>query len=91
MAEKMYRFSGTKHAHDIEFRRNRVYIERHDMEMGDTPWNDATYDKMTELYDQLTELMLYMHEGVCMIPGRLYGLASETVAWAGMKRGRVAR
>lgn len=83
---KMYPFSGTKHAHDIEFRRNRISNEIHDYLMK--PEIDKSFDivRATALLDQLTELLSYMHEGVCMIPGNLYGLANETVAWAEAER-----
>jgi len=81
---KSYPFSVTKHQHDIEFRFNRVKNEMYDMEHGDIPWDDATYEKMNELSDQLEELMSYVYGsgGIAWIPGHLYGLAQDTVAWA---------
>jgi hypothetical protein len=90
MATKTYPFSGTKHAHDIEFRRNRCFNLMHDMEVGTAPWSEAEYDRLQDLHDKLTDLLLCMHEGVCQVPGRLYGLAKETVLWAAEARATTA-
>ena len=36
---KLYPFSVQKHAHDIEFRKNRVWNTLRDMESGEVPWD----------------------------------------------------
>lgn len=76
---KYYKFSGTKHAHDIEYRRARCFNE----------WCQAKSEgkmelanKLENLLDKLDELRGYLHEGVCEIPTHLYGLALDCVGWA---------
>lgn len=77
MKEKMYPFSGTKHAHDIDFRRARCKNELYEK---------SELNELLRLEAGLDELIGYMHEGVCWIPAYLYGLAQESVAWAAMQR-----
>lgn len=90
MKTKLYPFSAQKHAHSIEFRRNRVYCEMRDMESGETPWDSKKYDEMDELHNQLTELLqavLYSGDGrVAWLTGKQIGLAKETVFWASNAR-----
>lgn len=87
--EKMYPFSGTKHAHDIDFRRARCKNELYEMGIDkDHPYDAEKEKELLKLEEQLDELIGYMHEGVCYIPGRLYGLAQESVAWAAEQRRR---
>ena len=92
MKEKLYPFSTQKHAHSIEFRRNRIYCEMHDMELGVIPWNIKKYDAMDKMYDQLTDLLdaiLYSGDGrVAWLTGKQIALAKETVAWASNERAR---
>lgn len=86
MKQKLYPFSLQKHAHDIEFRKNRIWCEMRDMEMGDVPWNDALYDKMSTLLDELRDLLtavLNSRDGrISYLTGQQIGLAKETVLWA---------
>lgn len=88
--EKLYPFSAHKHAHSIEFRRNRVFNEMRDMESGETAWDCKKYDAMCELHDQLTDLLqavLYSGDGrVAWLTGKQIGLAKETVLWASSAR-----
>lgn len=91
MAEaKYYPFSVQKHAHSIEYRRNRVFCEMRDMEYGETPWNEKQYDQLCELHDQLTDLLeavLNSRDGrIAYLTGKQIGLAKETVAWASNSR-----
>ncbi|MBP3653186.1 MAG: hypothetical protein J6J78_08990 [Clostridia bacterium] len=83
---KKYPFSVRKHAHDIEFRINRVWLEMHDMESGEIEWDEATYDKLDKLHDDLLALrdsIMYNGDGyVAFLTGKEIGLAKETVAWA---------
>ena len=90
--EKMYPFSVTKHAHDIEFRRNRVKNEICDFENGNSSLNKDSFEQLINLESDLTELLLAMHDSnngrVCYLTGKQIGLAKETVAWAcNMRRG----
>jgi hypothetical protein len=85
MAEKLYPFSARKHAHDIEFRRNRVNNEINDMEFGRVPWDDETYNRMYGVFDALTELLeviMGSHAPIVQLTGAQIGLAKETVWWA---------
>lgn len=45
-SEKTYPFSVRKHAHDIEFYRNRLFNTMHDMEMGEIPMDTKRYDRI---------------------------------------------
>ena len=88
---KTYKFSTRKHAHDIEFRRNRLKNEISAVENGEVKVDKQTYFKMIDLLDELTELLeavLYNGNGiVCELTGKQYGLAVETVGWANSQRG----
>lgn len=87
---KTYKFSTRKHAHDIEFRRNRLKNEISAVENGEVKVDNQTYCKMIDLLDELTELLLsVMNNGngiVCELTGKQYGLAVETVCWAELQR-----
>lgn len=86
--EKLYPFSGTKHAHDIDFRRARCKNELYEMGMDEEhPYSAEQEAELLKLEEQLDELIGYMHEGIVWLPGRLYSLAQESVAWAAMQRG----
>lgn len=86
MAEKKYPFSVQKHAHDIEFRKNRVFVMIREMEMGETSWDDNMYDGLCAHFDDLTELLeavLNSRDGrVAYLTGKQIGLAKDCVAWA---------
>ena len=95
-ATKLYPFSGTKHAHDIDFRRNRVHNEIAQA-IADTriengrvicPVDRKTFEAMEELAARLDDLILYMHEGVVWLDGKRWALANECVNWAAMTRTR---
>lgn len=87
---KTYKFSARKHAHDIEFRRNRLKNDISAVENGEVKVDRQTYIKMLALLDELTELLeavMYSSNGiVCELTGKQYGLAIETVCWADSQR-----
>lgn len=87
---KTYKFSTRKHAHDIEFRRNRLKNDISAVENGEVKVDKQTYFKMLALLDKLTELLeavMYNGNGiVCELTGEQYGLAVETVGWAALQR-----
>lgn len=87
-----YPFSMQKHAHDIEFRKNRIFNEMHDMEMGEIPWDEEIYNKMEALLDKLKDLLdavLNSRDGkVSFLTGPQIKLAKETVLWAENERGQ---
>lgn len=90
---KLYPFSTAKHAHDIEYRRNKVYIEMREWEDDLSRKLDYTYDKLCALYDDLTDLLqavLNSRDGrVCYLTGKQIGLAKESVMWAANRRASV--
>lgn len=102
MAQKMYPFSTRKHAHDIEFYKNRLYNTMCDMENGEIPWDGERYEKMYEFY--FGELM-ELYDAVCFntrdgvvsyLTGKQIALAKQIVVWASetrasscIKRGRL--
>lgn len=89
--EKLYPFSLQKHAHDIEFKKNRTFNVRADMESGAIPWNDAEYDRLDKDYQELSDLLCVVLSGsrdglTSWLTGSQLGKAKEVVAWAGMAR-----
>lgn len=83
---KLYPFSMAKHAHDVEYRRNRVKNELCDYFDGELKLSDKDFNKLCELEQNLTELlqaMLNSSNGrVCYLTGKQIGLAKECVEWA---------
>lgn len=86
---KLYPFNIQKHAHSIEFRRNRVFCEMREAEM-DTSVPAAECEKLERLHDDLTELLeavLNSRDGrIAYLTGPQIGLAKECVAWADHQR-----
>lgn len=70
MAVKTYPFNVEKHAHDIELRRNRAYLE------------DKTelFERLTGLLDALR--WGERRGNIVWLNGKDYGLAKECVVWA---------
>ena len=86
---KKYPFSLNRHAHDLEFRRNRAMNELYDKQMNNT-LKDGEEERFQKLIDDLAEILLTFPDGnnVVWITGKQYGLARESVAWAeAMRRG----
>ncbi len=88
---KLYPFSAQKHAHDVEFMRNRTRIIMSDMEMGDIPMDGAEYDKLSDRFDALTDLLTAVistcRDGrIAWLTGPQIALAKEAVLWAGVTR-----
>ena len=86
MKEKFYPFSFKKHGHDIEFRKNRLYLEICRMRDGEVPFDDVRYDMIEKEMDQLNEILDYCRGPVSPIPGRLYGVAKDACAFASLTR-----
>ena len=87
---KLYPFSTIKHAHDIEYRRNRVKNELCDYFNGELELSDKEFNKLCELEEKLTELLqaiLNSSDGrICYLTGEQTALAKECVEWAGNRR-----
>jgi hypothetical protein len=97
MAVKTYPFSTAKHAHDIEFFRNRLLNRMGDMECGfdsegnDVAWDKDAYEAMEKvLYSPVFESINRKMYGACGRPiwltGKEIGMAKEIVAWASNTR-----
>jgi len=86
MAEKKYPFSVQKHAHDIEFRKNRVWCYLREMECGETPWDEGMYEGLSAHLQDLRELLdciLFDGDGrIVYLTGKQIGLAKDCIAWA---------
>ena len=87
---KLYPFS-MKHAHDIEFYRNRLFNTMRDMENGEIEFDKARYDRICDLYEgdltELYEAVLNSRDGrVAYLTGSQIGLAKRIVAWASEQR-----
>lgn len=88
---KTYPFSVAKHAHDIEFYRNKLYNTMCDMENGEIPMNRKQYKLISDLYygelQELYEMMFNSRDGrIVYLSGKQIGLAKKIVAWASNTR-----
>lgn len=85
---KTYYFSTRKHAHDIEFYRNRLFNTMKDMENGEIPMDAARYDRISDMYygalqDLYDAVVFGSYDGVtCRLTGEQLNLANKIVAWA---------
>ena len=88
---KMYYFSKEKHAHDIEFYRNRLFNTMCDMENGTIPMDAERYDRIHDMYygelEDLYNAVCYTGDyKVSLLTGKQIGLAKKIVAWAYSER-----
>ena len=92
MSVKTYPFSAAKHAHDIEFFRNRMLNIMDDMICGEIPMNREWYDATEKLMDSdLFRSMFDKVIGACCRPviyltGPEIGLAKKIMGWASETR-----
>ena len=90
MAEKKYPFSVQKHAHDIEFRKNRVWCILRDIECGNIQWDEDMYEGLYAHYNALQDLLDAVVFGgngrVAYLTGKQIALAKDCVAWASSTR-----
>lgn len=90
---KTYPFSVQKHAHDIEFYRNRLFNTMCDMESGEIPMDTKRYDRIYDFYhgplEELYEMMFTSRDGkTVQLTGKQIGLAKKIVVWASETRAR---
>lgn len=81
---KRYPFNMNKHQHDIFFRYNRAKNE-YDEKCHNGTIKPYEHDRYENLIDALANLLGY-GTGIVWLTGKEYGLAQETVAWAGGAR-----
>ena len=81
---KRYPFNLNKHAHDLEFRRNRAMNIQ-----GSLSMDDKEYARYQKLIDDLADILLYFHngDGIIWLTGKEWALAKESVMWAEETRG----
>ena len=92
--QKRYPFSVHKHAHDIEFRRNRVKNTIDACHMGEIFYTSENLQKLYVLEEKLTDLLLAVMSGngiVCYLTGEQIALAKESVLWANETRAETQR
>ena len=81
---KRYPFNMTKHQHDIFFRYNRAKNE-YDEKCHDGTITTKEIEQYEALLGKLADLLGY-GIGIVWLTGSEYGLAQESVAWAGTRR-----
>lgn len=92
MKAKMYPFSTIKHAHDIEFYRNRLFNTMRDMESGEIPMDSDRYDKIYDMYygklEKLYDAVLYNTKDgrISWLTGEQISLAKKIIFWAHEQR-----
>ena len=89
--EKLYPFSVSKHAHDIEYYHNHLYCAMRDMEDGYEPMDVDRYDRIFDLYygelQELYEKMFDSQDGrIVYLTGKQIALAKKIVFWASDRR-----
>lgn len=89
---KTYFFSVRKHAHDIEFYRNRLFNTMKDMESGEIPMDKKRYDRIYAMYngpleDLYNAVCFNTRDGItAQLTGPQIALAQKIVAWAAEQR-----
>ena len=91
MTRKLYPFSLTKHAHDIEFRYNRLKNMESDYFAGDLQLTKAEYDSLQKELELVTKayhtiLTTFSDGRVVWVDGATLGILKECVAWATTER-----
>lgn len=86
---KMYYFSFAKHAHDLEFRKNRLLniIDSMYMNDGEYKYDAESIERMEKEIDMIRDIFRYWDgRPASKIPANLYGLAVDIVTWASNTR-----
>lgn len=90
--EKTYPFSKEKHAHDVEFFRNRLKNVMYQMESGEMQMNARLYEYYERLEPQVDDLLdaiLFTGDArIARLTGKQWALAQKCVAWASEERAR---
>lgn len=89
--QKLYPFSLTKHAHDIEYRYNRLKNIEHDYFCEGLELTKAEYNKLEEELELVTKayeiiLTTFSNGKVVWVDGATLGILKECVAWATTER-----
>lgn len=90
MAAKLYPFSVQKHAHDIEFAKNRTRNLMSEIEFDEREATAEEYNALCDRYEALTGLLLAVLDSrdgrIAYLTGPQIALAKECVAWASNTR-----
>ena len=92
--QKTYPFSVQKHAHDIEFRRNRVKNTIDACHRGKIVHTNEDLQKLYVLEEKLTDLLAAIMSGngiICYLTGEQIALARDSVLWANATRAETQR
>ena len=89
--EKRYPFSAAKHAHDIEFYHNRLWLTARAMEDGEIPMDKPRYERICNMLDGDLRELQNEFAGACCRPviyltGKQIGLAKRIVVCASETR-----
>ena len=89
--EKRYPFSAAKHAHDIEFYANKIWLTMREMEDGEIPMDVERYNRLNDMYYGPLNELRQAFAGACVRPviyltGKQIGLAKKIVVWASETR-----
>ena len=80
---KWYYFSFAKHAHDIQFRINRLQNTLDDAWYGNIKLSGEQVEKMEKEIEDLNEVLnCWDGRPASKIPANLYGVAQNAVTWA---------
>lgn len=74
-------FNTEAHAHDIEFRYNRLHNE-----IWEDKYRGKELEEAEKMVDDLGEILSWLDWPVTYLPYNLYQLARETILWADMAR-----
>lgn len=77
---KLYPFSAQKHAHDIDFRRDRAFNE-----LADCHFESEELENLIVMLDEIRNLMVGGQK-VVWLTSTQYALALESVGWAAAHR-----
>ena len=72
-----YPFSGAKNQHKLYNAYDRAILLMDDMNDGEIPYNEAEYDKASDLVEKLDKLLPKISGGICYLNGKDVALAKE--------------
>lgn len=79
-------FRTETHAHDIEYRRNKVMNELDDAHYGMCEITPEYEEYLEGLEEKLTDILMRISFPITYLPWELYQIARETIGWAGEAR-----
>lgn len=80
-------FNTERHAHDIEYRYNKVSNELYDACISKESTVQQV-ERLEKLQDELSEILHWVSYPLTYLPYDLYKVAKETIVWASEARAR---